>query len=241
MTSWRRVAIGLERWRRWSRRRSGRRSPEDGPARGFDQPRGALDKAIEERFVATFQAAHPGVELKSPGRRTRRSSFRSAIQAGNAPDILQTNGPPKVVDLAGPARCAPSTTTRRSTGGPTRCCRGLPGRGGGRQALQRPPRPRGHAPLTNREALASSAPATRSLADIEAACRKAQEAKVICFETTGGKASGASGDRLPPRRGAGPRPSHRALRGESPGPPMRPTWSGTRPGSSRAGTAESST
>lgn len=47
---------------------------------------------IDEVFIEPFEAANPGIKLEIIGQEALNDTLRTAIQAGEAPDILQTPG-----------------------------------------------------------------------------------------------------------------------------------------------------
>lgn len=64
------------------------------------QPRGDLDQVVNEVIVDTFNAQHEDVQLNIIFQEDHDSYVRLAIQAGNAPDIIQANGPSEAVQYA---------------------------------------------------------------------------------------------------------------------------------------------
>lgn len=53
----------------------------------------ALQEAFVEQFVGTFNAANPDIELEVVFQQNLNDLLRTAIQAGEGPDIVQTPGP----------------------------------------------------------------------------------------------------------------------------------------------------
>ncbi len=47
---------------------------------------------VEEAFIQPFEEANPGIKLEILGQESINDTLRTAIQAGEAPDILQTPG-----------------------------------------------------------------------------------------------------------------------------------------------------
>jgi raffinose/stachyose/melibiose transport system substrate-binding protein len=47
---------------------------------------------VQEAFIEPFEAAHPGIRIELIGQESLNDVLRTAIQAGEAPDILQTPG-----------------------------------------------------------------------------------------------------------------------------------------------------
>src|SRR5690606_21866517 len=47
---------------------------------------------VQEAFIEPFEAANPGIRIELVGMESLNDVLRTAIQAGEAPDILQTPG-----------------------------------------------------------------------------------------------------------------------------------------------------
>jgi raffinose/stachyose/melibiose transport system substrate-binding protein len=62
---------------------------------------------IQEQFVDTFNAAHPDIELEILWQEDLNNTLRTAIQAGAAPDIVQTPGPSFVLEYVNAGFIAP--------------------------------------------------------------------------------------------------------------------------------------
>ncbi|MCA1806738.1 MAG: extracellular solute-binding protein [Actinobacteria bacterium] len=64
------------------------------------QPRGDLDQVVIEVLVDAFNEQHEDVQLNVIFQENHDNYVRLAIQAGNAPDIIQANGPSEAVQYA---------------------------------------------------------------------------------------------------------------------------------------------
>ncbi|MFN8486065.1 MAG: extracellular solute-binding protein [Caldilineaceae bacterium] len=64
-------------------------------------------KVIQEQFVDTFNKAHPTIELQIVWQEQLDDTLRTAIQAGAAPDVLQTPGPSFVLEYVNAGFIAP--------------------------------------------------------------------------------------------------------------------------------------
>ena len=53
----------------------------------------ALEEAFQQQFVGSFNESHPDIELEVVFQQDLNSVLRTAIQAGEGPDIVQTPGP----------------------------------------------------------------------------------------------------------------------------------------------------
>lgn len=157
-----------------------------------DQARGEIDQKIDELFVASFNAEHPGIRLTITRQENQDAYVRMAVQARTAPDILQLDGAAAVVDLARAERIIPLD--------------GYAARYGWDKLIQPWALQSGvvdgklfSMPLTYESLVLYFNKATfdklgiavpKDLAGIEAACEAAAAAKIVCFaNSTGGRPS----------------------------------------------------
>jgi raffinose/stachyose/melibiose transport system substrate-binding protein len=72
-----------------------------------EAPEDQYRKLIQEQFVDTFNKAHPDMQLEILFQEKLDDTLRTAIQAGAAPDIIQTPGPSFVLEYVNAGFIAP--------------------------------------------------------------------------------------------------------------------------------------
>jgi raffinose/stachyose/melibiose transport system substrate-binding protein len=194
--------------------------------RWIDQPRGAVDKVVDERFVTSFHAANPSIELKITRQEDHEKIVRMSIQAGTAPDLIQTNGPAEVIDLVRAGKIVPLDDVAKKYGWAEKMLPWAYQAGLVNGKLYSVPQTYESMLLYyNKEAFAQNGwTVPKSAADFERLCAAAKDKGITCFaHTTGGKSSRGEwwiGWHL--NAGAGPDAFFRTLKGEKPWAEMRP-------------------
>lgn len=188
--------------------------------RWIDQSRGAIDTVIDELFVRTFNEEHPDTPLTITRQEEHEKFVRMLIEANNAPDLIQLNGPSELVDLAETDRIIPLDAYAEKYGWKDKILPWAYESGTVNGKLYAVPITYESLMLFyNKDALAQHGlEVPRSLEEIEQVCQKAKEAGVACFaNATGGKASRGEwyiGWHL--NAGAGPDALYAVLRREQP-------------------------
>lgn len=156
------------------------------------QPRGELDQVVNEVIVDAFNEQHDDVQLNLIFQEDHDNFVRLAIQAGNAPDIIQANGPSEAVQYALADQLVPLDNYAEQYGWQDRLLDWAYDVGQVDGMLYSVPIAYESMLLYYNEALFEEhgweVPTNR--AEIEEVCQAASEADLICFANgTGGRAS----------------------------------------------------